>query len=612
MIAVDPSFQMWATFALIAVALALYTLERLPMELTSLIVIATLLVLFHFFPLLGPEGDDLLPPFRILEGFANPALITVLALLVVGQGLLRTGVLDQAAQLVFRVGRGSAWRSVTLTLVVVLVVSAFLNNIPVVVIFIPIMQALADRLGRPASSLMIPLSYAAILGGMTTLIGSSTNLLVASSLIELGLPQFSFFEFTIPGLVMAGVGLVYVLLIAPRIIPLRASPAGEILDSAGKQYISQITVTGGSKSAGQSSVGGFFPALKDMTVRMIQRGEHAYLPPFDDITIEQGDVIIVAATRTALLDAVRQDPGLLNTMDEPEPDGTEGKRGEAQQLVEVMISPSSRMIGQNLEQIGFRRRSNAIVVGIQRRSRMIRSRMSEIRLEAGDILMMQGKPDAIMALRGSPDMILLEWSATDLPSPFHARRATIVFLITVLMAATGIVPIVTAAVAGAAGMIATGCLTIRQATRAVDSTIVMMIGAALGLGVALEETGGAPFLAEGLIAILGDAGPTAILSGFFLLVALLSNVLNTKACAVLFTPIAVEIAFGLGLDPLPFAVAVVFAANCSFASPIGYQTNLLVMGPGNYRFVDFAIVGLPMIVIAWVTFSLFVPWYYGL
>ena len=209
-------------------------------------------------------------------------------------------------------------------------------------------------------------------------------------------------------------------------------------------------------------------------------------------------------------------------------------------------------------------------------------------------------------------MVLLEWSATDLPSPFHARRATGIFLTMVILAATGVVPIVTAALAGAAGMIGAGCLTVRQASRAIDGTVVMMIWAALGLGVALEDTGGAPFLAGLVIAAVEGAGPMSILSAFFLLVALISNVLNTKACAVLFTPIAIEIARGLGVDPIPFAVAVVFAANCSFATPIGYQTNLLVMTPGNYRFADFAVAGLPLILLMWITFTLFAPLYYGL
>lgn len=610
--AVEPTFQMLATFGLIIVALALYTYENIPFELTSASVLVILLLMFHFAPVVGPDGTNLLGPARILEGLANPALITVVALLVVGQGLLRAGVLDWAAQVVFRVGGGSAWRTVTLVLVAVIVISAFLNNIPVVVIFIPIMQALAERIGTSAGKLLMPLSYAAILGGMTTLIGSSTNLLVSSSMIELGLPGFGFFDFTVPGVVMAAAGLVYVLLVAPRLIRTRESPANELLAPSGKQFIAQIAVADDSRLVGSRSVGGFFPSLKDMTVRMVQRGEHAFLPPFDDLEIRRRDVLIVAATRSALTDAVKTDPGLLNPVVEEPEETPSGRRVQARVLADVMVSPSSRMIGQNLEQIGFRRRYDAIVIGIQRRTRMIRARMSEIRLEAGDVLLLQGQPDAIRALRGSPDMVLLEWSATDLPSPFHARRATGIFLTMVILAATGIVPIVTAALAGAAGMIAVGCLTVRQASRAIDGTVVMMIWAALGLGVALEDTGGAPFLAGLVISTVEGAGPMSILSAFFLLVALISNLLNTKACAVLFTPIAIEIARGLGVDPIPFAVAVVFAANCSFATPIGYQTNLLVMTPGNYRFVDFAIAGLPLILIMWITFTLFAPLYYGL
>ena len=233
--AIDPTFQMWATFALIVVALGLYMVERVTIELTSLGVICVLLLLYFFFPLPGPDGENLLSPARLLAGFANPALLTVVALLVIGQGLARTGILDQAALLVFARG-GSAWRSIAIVLVTVLVVSAFLNNIPVVVIFIPIMRALSERLGRSASGLMMPLSFAAILGGMTTLIGSSTNLLVSGSLVDLGLPPLGFFDFTVPGTVMAAAGIVYVVLVVPRLLPDRASLASELVGSGGKQF----------------------------------------------------------------------------------------------------------------------------------------------------------------------------------------------------------------------------------------------------------------------------------------------------------------------------------------------------------------------------------------
>ena len=279
------------------------------------------------------------------------------------------------------------------------------------------------------------------------------------------------------------------------------------------------------------------------------------------------------------------------------------RKSSVQMLGEVMVTPSSRLIGQSLEQAGFRKRFGCVVLGIQRRSRMIRAQVNEIRLEAGDVLLIQGRRADVRALRRNPHALLMEWSATDLPRLHHSSRAMLIFAVMVAAAASGLVPIVVATVAAVAGMIAVGCLNIRQAAAALDRSIVLTIAMALALGVAMQVTGGATFLANALTGLMEGASPAYILSAFFLMVALLSNLISTKAAAVLFTPIAVGIANGLGVDPLPFAVAVVFAANCSFASPIGYQTNLLVMAPGHYRFLDFARAGLPLIFLMWLTFS---------
>jgi len=609
---VDATFHMWVILALIVAAMVAYALEKTPLDLTSLGIICVFMGFFHFFPLTGPDGENLLPPVQLLEGFANPALITVLALLVMGQGLVRSGALEQVARLVYTVTRGHPLAATGLALFVVMVVSAFLNNIPVVVIFIPIMQALAGQLGRSASRLMIPLSYAAILGGMTTLIGSSTNLLVSSALIELGERPLSFFEFTIPGALLAASGLFYILVVAPRLLPDREPLTEGIVDDSGKQFIAQIMVRPGSKLAGEKAVGGFFPRLKEMTVRLVQRGEHAFLPPFEDLSLIPGDIVVIAATRKVLTDSIRDLGGEAVIEDSSGDQARAGRRPTEQVLAEVMVAPSSRVVGQNLELIGFRYKYRCLVLGIQRQARMIRARMTEIRLEAGDVLLIQGHPDDVAALRANPDLVLLEWSAKDLPSPDHARTAGAIFAITIGLAALGLVPIVLAAMVGAGAMIASGCLNIRQALRAIDSNIVLMIGAALAMGVSLQQTGGAAFIAANLIAVFGDYGPVAVLSAFFLTVAVLSNVISTKACAVLFTPIAIGIANGLGVSPIAFAVTVVFAANCSFASPVGYQTNLLVMGPGHYRFYDFIRAGSPMIVFVWLVFTLVVPWYYGL
>jgi len=620
---VEPGIQMWATYALIIGALVFYALEKWPMEMISIGVVCALLILFHLFPIIDAGGELRLTPARLLQGFANPALITVLALLVIGQGMVRAGVLDVLARWVFRLGGGRQWSSVAMVLAVALAVSGFLNNIPVVVIFIPIMQALATRFGNTPSKLMIPLSYAAVLGGMTTLVGSSTNLLVNSAMIELDVEPFGFFDFSVPGLVMAGAGLVYVLIVAPRLLPSRYLRAEDLPSGGGKQFIAQLTVAQESPLVGMGAPGGLFANLPDMTVRMVQRGDQAILPPFEGYAARADDVLVVAATRKALTEALARNPGLITpelsiedvTEAAPQKGRTEDekpRRTSSQVMAEVMVAPASRLDGQTLRQVGFHHQTRCTVLGIQRRSRMIRSRMTDIRLEAGDVLLVQGTADDINALKVNRDVVLMEWSAEELPALDHARSAAFIFLAVITFAASGLVPIVVATLTGAVAMVAVGALNARQAARAVDPRIVTTIGAALALGVALQETGGAQFIAGALVNAMAGAGPAAILSVFFLVVAALSNVISTKTSAVLFTPIAIDIAIELGVSPEAFAVAVVFAANCSFASPLGYQTNLLVLGPGRYKFIDFARTGVPLIILLWAVFTLFVPQWYGL
>ncbi len=633
------SFEMWVTFAVIGATFALYAWERIAIEVVSLGVLCVLMVFFTFFPI-NALGVNRLSPEVLLAGFANPALITVLALLVIGQGMVRTGVLDVVARIIMDKCGGHEWLSIMAVLVTVLGVSAFLNNIPVVVIFIPIMQALAERFDLPASKVMMPLSFAAILGGMTTLIGSGSNLLVNSALLGMGEEAFSFFDFTIPGLVLASAGMVYLLVVAPFVLPKREGMAETLVNggtgtgATGRQYIAQIKIGEGSKLLGEKSRGGIFRGLGGMTLRMVQRGEDAILPPFEDFSASVGDVLVVAATRSELADALTHDPeglypdlgdaaaagevphmGFQLTDAEKTSDEDEGDtpwHGGERMLAEAMVPPASRLIGQTLVQIGFRYKTHCIVLGVQRRSRMIRSRMTDIRLQAGDVLLLQGSPDAVRELRLNPDVVLIEWSAAALPAVHHARPAALILLFVVAAAATGAVPIVVAALTGASAMVALGVMNIRQAARAVDSKILTMIPAALAMGAAMHATGGAHFIAGGVTDAFAGAPPAVILSAFFITLVALTNIISSKAMAVLFTPIAVDLALSLGVSPTAFAVAVVFAANCSFASPIGYQTNLLVMAPGHYKFADFARVGLPLILVIWLVFSLFVPWYYGI
>ncbi|MCB2103037.1 MAG: SLC13 family permease [Rhodobacterales bacterium] len=601
--------EMWAVFAVIVGALALYASERLPIEVTSVAVLCLLLVMFHLAPVHGPDGTNRLDATILIAGFGNPALITVLALLVVGQGMVRTGALEHGAEWVLRMGRGNATLSTAVVMVTVLVISAFMNNIPVVVIFIPIVQALAERLGRPVGKMMMGLSFVAVLGGSTTLIGSGSNLLVSGALVQVGEPGFAFFEFAVPALVLAGVGLLYVLFVAPWLLPDRSSLAERILSRSSKYFLAQIAVGPQSPLVGSRAVGGLLSGLQDVRLRMILRGERVMMPPFHDLEIRAGDLVVVAASRRALSRAESLLPGVIET---GASGGVEMGHRQERMLAEVMITPASRLSGHYIGRAGFQFRTQCVVLGIQRRAQMFRSRMTDVRLQPGDILLVQGRPEDVAALRDVRDVVLLAGSSEAMPVVHHAKSALAIFAFVVGTAATGLLPIVISALLGSLAMVASGVMNLRQASRALDGKVVTMIPATLAMGMALQETGGAAFLAHILVALVDGMGDVAVLSGFFLIAALASNVVSSNACAVLFTPVAIGLAREIGVDPHVFAVAVVLAANCAFATPIGYQTSLLVMGPGHYRFIDFPKVGLPLVILLWIAFTLFAPFYYGL
>lgn len=609
--------QMWWTFAIIAVAVVSYVAERVSLEITSVGLIVALLLLFHFAP--GPDGAPVVNTVQLLSGFASPALITILALLVIGQGLFQTGALEGPTRRLQQMGRNRSRSILTLTFVIAAVISAFLNNTPVVVMFIPIVSAISSKLGISPSKSLMPLSFITILGGMTTLIGSSTNVMVAGLAEDHALLKIGFFDFLVPGLLLAGIGAVYVIFLMPFLLDEEDTMASEITDTGGRQFIAQITISPDHPLEGESSVAGMFPALKDMTVRLIHRGEHFFLPPFDDVTLKSGDIVIVAATRRALTEALISKESLLTTA---APDTDPGAYGISEEnepikigglmLAEAVVAPGSRLIGRRIEESGLHSATGNIVLGIQRRSRMVRVRLSEIRLEAGDVILLLGSRANIRGLRLNHDVLLLDWSARELPDVTLATRAMMIFAATVVAAATGFVPVVIAALAGAFAMIPAGCLNLRQARRAFDGKIYLMIGASLAMAAALAASGGAHFIAMNVVNAVSGASTAVVLSVLFLMIALLTNLLSNHATAALFTPIAIDTAQQLNADPAIFIYAVILAANCSFATPMAYQTNLLVMGSGHYRFHHFLKAGTPLIFILWLAYSLFAPWYYQL
>ncbi len=609
---VPADIAMWATFAVIAVSIVLYAAERFSIEAISLGVIAAYLVIFVVLDL--PAGQRPVTAEDILSGFANPGLITILALLIVGQGLFHTDALERPAQVMVDFVKGNGIAAVTLVFLVIAGLSAFLNNTPVVVMFLPLMSALANSLGMPPARFLMPLSFITILGGMTTLIGSSTNLLAADVARRADSVDLQFFSFTPIALMLAGIGAFYVLGVMPLLLKPRRTMADEMRIGSGKQFIAEIAVKPGHALVGAAPVSGLFPQLKDMTVRLVQRGEKPYLPPFENLTLQPGDVVIVAATRNALQKALSGRAAVLSGAKvTTEEDGTATRLPPGVvTLAEGIVAPGSRLIGRTISQAGFRSETGCVVLGIQRRSRMPRMPMSEIRLEAGDVLLLAGPRGAIDGLRGNRDVLLVDWTASDVPLRRRAPVALAIFAAVVVAAASGAVPIVVAALLGVIAMLATQCLNVRQATRVIDGRIVMLIAAAIASAAALQATGGAERIASLMIGAMDGQSPAVVLSVLFITVAVTTNILTNNAAAVLFTPIALGLAERLGLPGEPFVVTVILAANCSFATPVAYQTNLLVMGPGHYRFVDFVVAGVPLVLLLWAAFSLVAPWYYGL
>lgn len=608
---VAPNLHMWLTFLIILGAIISYALDRIPLETTSVLTVVALLLLFNLMPLRAASGAEVLDTRDVLAGFADPALFAIIALLIVGQGLIQTGALDGAAQQLMAWGTRRPVTVIACSMTGVAILSAVLNNTPVVVIFIPIMTALAQKLGRTASSVLIPLSYIAILGGNMTLIGSSTNLLVSGALDSATGRTLGFFDFTVPGIIVASIGAIYVMLIVPRLVGKRTGSTFESGQQTGHQFLVQIDVTRGSALEGLTAKSGLFPGLPHITIRSIFRGAQELMRPFDDISLQPGDRLMCLATRKALIDLYTESPALLPSGAVLGNGGEDVSGANMPIVAEVIVAPASRMEGRTLPQSGFHEQSHCAVLGVQRKSRMIRQRLDDIRLEAGDSLLVIGTRRNVLSLRDSRDVLLLEWSAQEFDVSDKSRHALLAFGLVVLTAASGVLPIAVAALGGATLMILMGCINVRQAARAIDRRVVLMVGAALAMGAALEGTGGAHFLAASILGLVEGASPPIILSAFFLLVAALTNVLSNNATAVLFTPIAISVSDTLGVDPMAFVIAVLFAANCSFATPMSYQTNLLVMAPGHYKFSDYLKAGLPLIGLIWIVFSIVAPWYYG-
>ena len=609
---ITPDAHGLAVLALTILALFLFTRDNIPLESSSLAILVILIAGFELVPY-EKAGEIVLGPVDFFAGFGNEALIAICALMMVGKALETTGALQPLATIV-----GKAWSTRPLlalltTLVAGAILSAFMNNTPIVVLLMPILVTASLRAKFPVSGVMLPMGLATIVGGMSTTIGTSTNLLVVGIAHDMGMHQFSLFEWVLPVAIVGGVGLLFLWLVAPRLLPDRTPP---MADTSPRIFNAQLHVKEGGFADGKSLSDVLAKADGNLRIDKIQRTESLFLAKLPSVIIQPGDRLFVKDSSEnlkhyeQLLGAT-----LFNISDNEHPiDEETPLTAEGQHLAEVVVTRGSPLHLRSLAAARFSNSYSLLPLALHRArapSSQVTGDLNLIRLRAGDVLLVQGTGEAIANLKESGSMLVLD-GTTSLPQTHHAKRALFIMGGVVLAAALGVMPISVSAIVGLGLMIATGCLGWRDAASALSIPVVMIIVTSLALGKALMGTGMAAFLAVGFVNVASGLPPPMILSAFLLLMTIMTNLVSNNAAAAIGTPIAISIAQQLGVSPEPFILAVMFGANMSFATPYGYQTNLLVMSAGGYKFADFLKVGIPLTVIMWLGFSLILPMLYQL
>jgi di/tricarboxylate transporter len=603
-----PNPHMVAVLALTVVALILFSREKIPLETSSLLVLTLLAVGFEIFPYQGAAGRVRAVDF--LSAFGNEALIGVSALMVAGYGLVRSGALEPVGRSLAKLWSLSPSISFLLTLVIAGLLSAFINNTPIVVLLLPILVSVALKTRADASSLLMPMGFATLIGGMSTAIGTSTNMLVIGVAADMGQPRMGMFDFILPAAIANGIGLLYLWLLAPRILPRREL---DLADASARVFTAHLVIQPDSKADGLRLSEAIALTQEMLKVEGIRRSETTYIMPLPDAVIKAGDRLFVVDTPSRLKEFEQLLGATLysgkDIVDEAHP-----LQAQDQQLAEGIVFQGSPLQNRSLNEVRLMDSHQLVVLAIHRAHRKIKSMpqgLGNLRLRVGDVLLFQGKRDHIDQLKQQSIVMVLD-STTDLPHSSKAPLALLIMLGIILLAAFGILPIAVSATAGVGVMVLSNCLSLRDISRALNTQVILIIVASLALGNALLMTGGSEFLADSFIGLTEGAPPAVILSGLILLLALLTNVVSNNAAAVIGTPVAINIAESLQLPAAPFVLAVLFGANLSYATPMAYQTNLLVMSAGNYTFGDFLRVGLPLILIMWLAYSWLLPLFYGL
>ena len=585
--------------ALTAGALVIFSIERLQLAVTSLSLLTIIALTFALFPY--PDVD----PMMFFRGFAHEALIAVCALMTLGQGLVKTGALEPVGRVLGQLWGRMPALSLLITLVVGALLSAFINNTPIVVLLLPILISVCLRTNKSPSKILIPMGFATLVGGMATTIGTSTNLLVVGIAKDLGIAEFNMFSFALPAAIAAIIAIIYLWLIAPLLLPRRETA----LDTDSPRLFAARLLLGESSAAvGMTVAEARALADSDVNIRRILR-EDAMLMPLPDVILRPGDRLRLFDTPANLHAIASALGGELYAgglrQDEQPVSATNPLSPGEQRLAELAVVQGSSLDGTSLAENQFIQRHRLVALALHRKGQNLwraNERLKDLTLQTGDVLLVQGHNDALRAMKQSTELLLLDHSIT-LPRTDKALPALIITAATILLAATGVLPIAIAAIAGTGLMLLTQCLTLGAAVRAISPAIYFVVAASLALGMALQATGATAYLTDLFLYATQGASPAIILSALMLLLAVLTNVVSNNAAAVIGTPIAVGIAQQLQLPAEAFILAVLFGANMSYATPMAYKTNLLVMNAGNYRFVDFVKVGVPLTIIMWLTLS---------
>jgi len=603
-----PNTHALAVMALIIAALVLFTRENIPLQTTSLLVLVALTVGFTVFPY---ESDgQVIQASDFFLGFGHKALVAVCGLMIVGEGLIRTGALEPVGRFLARLWRRGPAISLLFTIMITATLSAFINNTPIVVLMLPILMGVAVRMGESPSGTLIPMGFASILGGMATTIGTSTNLLVVNVAADMGMDSFNMFDFLGPASIAGFFAVLYLWLVVPRIVPERQPPMS---GTVSRLYTAQIRLDKGSPVVGGTLAEALVRAGDGIKVESIQRGQGVFINPLPDVVLKSGDRITTSDTQANLREYARLLGGTLFSGDQAV-DAGHPLSAEGQQIAEVVITPASQLNGVRIGNARLRSRFGLRLLAFDRFEESQERKspgLDEVKLRSGDVLLVQSTPENLRELKQTADFLVLDGSI-QLPSTRKAPLALAVMLGVVLLAALNILPIEISAVLGFCALILTRCLNWKDAMSALNTQVVLIIVSSLAMGAALMKTGGADYLAKLFIYVTFGAPPAMALGALMLMMGILTNIVSNNAAAVIGTPIAIGIAQRLGLPLEPFVLAVLFGANLSFATPMAYQTNILLMNAAGYKFGDFVRTGLPLAVGLWLILTAVLVWAYGL